>query len=131
MRVGRSVISAGAVHRDIGASKRKHYDKYYRSFARFVITLSGSDSQASAEALMRVMRAVARRDHSILDWEPARWMDDILHRLAVEMVKTVAVIATRGVLAPRDSPHERCPTGRAMPCRAVRCHAVISRCHMR
>ena len=60
MRLGRSVISAGAVHRDIGASKRKHYDKYYRSFARFVITLSGSDSQASAEALAGVMKAVAR-----------------------------------------------------------------------
>ena len=52
-------------------------------------------------------------------------MDDIRHRLAVEMVKTAAVIATRAVLPPRDSPHERCPAGRAVPCRAVRCHAVI------
>jgi histone acetyltransferase (RNA polymerase elongator complex component) len=85
------------------------------------MTVSGAVSEASAEALMRVMRAVAPRDHSILDWEPARWMDDILHRLAVEMVKTATVIATRGVMAPRDSPHERCPTGRAVPCRAMPC----------
>ena len=110
-------------------SKHEHYDKYYRSFAPFVITLSGGVSQASAEARMRVMRAVARGDHSIVDWEPARWMDDMLHRLAVEMVKTAAVIATGAVLAPRDSPHERCPTGRAVPSRAMRCRD--SRCHMR
>ena len=57
-------------------SKHEHYDKYYRSFAPFVMTLSGAVSQASVKALMRVMRAVARADHSILDWEPARWMDD-------------------------------------------------------
>ena len=78
---------------------------------------------------MRVMRAVARGDHSILDWEPARWMDDILYRLAVEMVKTAAVIATRAVLAPRDAPHKRCPTGRTMPRGTMRCHD--SRCRMR
>ena len=54
------------------ASKRKHYDKYYRSFAPFVMTLSGAVSEASAEALMRVMRAVARGDHSIVDLGPAR-----------------------------------------------------------
>ena len=64
----------------------------------------------------------------MLDWEPARWMDDIRHRLAVEMVKTAAVIATRAVMAPRDSHHERCPTGRAAPCRAMPCGD--SRCHM-
>ena len=62
----------------IEAGKRKHNNKYSRSFAPFVTTLSGAVSQASAEALMRVMRAVARGDHSVLDWEPARWMDDIL-----------------------------------------------------
>ena len=78
---------------------------------------------------MRVMRAVARGDHSILDWEPACWMEDILHRLAVEMVKTATVIALGAVLAPRDSPHERCPTGRALPCRAMPCRD--SRCQMR
>ena len=121
--------SAQAQCTAIEAIKRKHYDKYYRSFAPFVNTVSGGVSQASAEARMRLMRAVARGDHSILDWEPARWMDDILHRLAVEMVKTAAVIATRAVLAPRDSPHERCPTGRAVPCRAMPCRD--SRCHMR
>ena len=92
------------------------------------MTVSGGVPQASDEALMRVMRAVARADHSIVDWEPARWMDDILHRLAVEMVKTAAVIATRAVLSPRESPHERCP-GRAVPCRAMPCRD--SRCHMR
>ena len=123
VRLGGSVISAA-----IEASKRKHYDKYYRSFAPFVMIVSGGVSQASAEALMRTMRAVARGDHSIVDWEPARWMDDILHRLAVEMVKTTAVIATGAVMAPRDSPHERCPTGRAVPCRAMPCGD--SRCHM-
>ena len=93
------------------------------------MTVSGAVSQALAEALMRVMRAVARGDHSIVDWEPARSMDDILHRLAVEMVKTAAVIATRAVMARRDSQHERCPTCRAVRCRAMRCHD--SRCHMR
>ena len=93
------------------------------------MTLSGGVSQASAEALMRVMRAVARGNHSILDWEPARWMDDILHRLAVEMVKTAAVIATRVVMARRDSPHVRCQVGRAVPCRMMPCRD--SRCHMR
>ena len=88
------------------------------------MTVSGAVSEASAEALMRAMRAVAPRDHSILDWEPARWMDDILHRLAVEMVTTAAVIATRAMLAPRDSQHGRCPAGRAVPCRAVPCDAM-------
>ena len=58
------------------------------------MTVSGAVSQASAEALMRVMRAVARADHSMLDWEPARWMDDILHRLAVEMVKAARCVGT-------------------------------------
>ena len=110
--------SAPAQCTAIEATKRKHYDKYYRSFAPFVMTVSCGVSRASAEALMRVMRAVARADHSIVDWEPARSMDDILHRLAVEMVKTATVIATRAVLAPRDSPHERCP----MPSRDSRCH---------
>ena len=43
----------------IEATKRKHYDKYYRSFAPFVMTVSGAVSDASAEAPMRVMRAVA------------------------------------------------------------------------
>ena len=51
----------------IEATKHKHYDKYYRSFAPFVMTLSGAVAQASADALMRLMRAVARRDHSMLD----------------------------------------------------------------
>ena len=111
----------------IEASKRKHYAKYYRSFAPFVITLSGAVSQASAEALMRVMKAVAGGDRSVLDWEPARWMEDILHRLAVEMVKTVAVIATRAVLPPRIPPHGRGLTGCAVPRRALRCCAS---CHM-
>ena len=37
---------------EIDATKRKHYDKYYRSFAPFVMTVSGGVSQASAEALM-------------------------------------------------------------------------------
>ena len=69
--------SAHAQCTAIEATKRKHYDKYYRSFARFVITVSCAVSQASAEALMRLMRAVARGDHSIVDWEPARWMDDL------------------------------------------------------
>ena len=69
---------------------------------------------------MRVMRAVARGDHSILDWEPACWMEDILHRLAVEMVKTAAIVATRAVLPARVSPHERCPTERV-----VRCHTAF------
>ena len=39
---------------------RKHYDKYYRSFGPFVMTVSDAVSQASAEALMRVLNAVAR-----------------------------------------------------------------------
>ena len=44
--------SAHAQCTAIEATKRKHYDKYYRSFARFVMTVSGGVSQASAEALM-------------------------------------------------------------------------------
>jgi len=44
----------------IEAGKRKHDNKYDRSIAPFVITFSGAVSQASAEALMRVLKAVAR-----------------------------------------------------------------------
>jgi hypothetical protein len=84
----------------IEAEKRRHYDKYYRSFEPFVITLSGAVSQASAEALTRVVKTVARGDRNVLDWEPARWVENILHRLAVEMIKTMAVVATRAVLPP-------------------------------
>ena len=121
----------------IEADKRKHYAKYYRNFAPFVITLSGAVSEASAKALLRVVRDAARGDRSFLDWEPARWTDDILHRLSVEMVKTVAVVATREVAPParghrlgrRLAPGQRSAPRRAMqcamrcdvPCRAMRC----------
>ena len=110
------------------AEKHRHYDKYYRNFAPFVTTLSGAVSKASAEALMRVMRDVAKGDSNALDWEPARWMEDMLHRLAVEMVKSVAVIATRAVMPPHPPPRRRglfttTAQCRAMPCRAV-CHKV-------
>ena len=44
--------SAQAQCTAIDATKHKHDDKYYRSFAPFVITVSGGVSQASAEALM-------------------------------------------------------------------------------
>ena len=104
----------------IEAGKRKHDNKYSRSFAPFVSTLSGAVSQASAEALMRVLKAVARGHRNILDGEPARWMEDILHRLAVEMVKTVAVSTTRVVLPPHIPPHGRC-CDRAVPRHALRC----------
>ena len=62
------------------------------------------------------MKAVARGDRSVLDWEPARWTEEVLRRLAIEMVKTVAVIATRAVL----------PPSRDAPCRVVR-HRVPCR----
>ncbi len=64
----------------VETAKRRHYDKFYRSFAPFVITVSGAVSQASAEALTRVMQTVAHGDRSTLDWEPARWTEEILHR---------------------------------------------------
>ena len=109
--------TAAATHCSaIEAEKRKHYGRLYRSFAPFVITLSGAVSQASAEALAGVMKAVARGDRSVLDWEPARWTEEVLRRLAIEMVKTVAIIATRAVL----------PPSRDAPCRAVR-HRVPCR----
>ena len=105
------------------AGNRKHDtdNKYYRSFAPFVTTVSGAVSQASAE-LMRVLKAVARGHRNVLDWEPARWMEDILHRVAVEMVKTVAVMTSRVVLPPHIPPHGHC-CDRAVPRHALRCRA--------
>ena len=100
----------------IEAARRKHYNKYDRSFAPFVTTLSGAVSQASAEALMRVLKAVARGDRNVMDWEPARWMEDILHRLAVEMVTTVAV-ATATHATAWTLLRPCC----AAPCTAMRC----------
>ena len=85
----------------IEAAKRGHYGRLYRRFAPFLVTLSGAVTQASAVALGRVAREVARADRTVLDWEPARWLDNMLHRLAVEMVKTTAVVATRAVGPPR------------------------------
>ncbi len=84
----------------IEADKNRHYRKYYRSFAPFVTTLSGAVPEASAKALMGVTREVAKGDRSVLDWEPARWVESILHRLAVEMIKTMTIVATRVVLPP-------------------------------
>ncbi len=84
----------------IEADKRGHYGQLYRRFAPFVITLSGAVSKASAKALMKVVREAARGQRATLDWEPARWLDNVLHRLAVEMIKTSAVVATRAVRPP-------------------------------
>ena len=95
--------TAGAQCGAIEREKRKHYSTLYRDFAPFVITLSGAVSHASAGALMKVIDAAAKGDRSVLDWEPARWLEDVLHRVSVEMVKTVAVIATRAVLPPRPA----------------------------
>ena len=106
----------------IEAAKRKHYSKYFRSFKPFVITLSGAVSQASAEALTSVTKAVARGDRNTLDWEPARWTDEILHRLSIEMVKTAAVIATRHTA---DLPPPRIPSHRAVACH-VRAVTAVS-----
>jgi len=97
---GSAHSTAAAQCAAIEAQKRRHYDQYYRHFHPFVITLSGAVSTASAEALLRVTREVAKGDRSALDWEPARWTDDVLQRLAIESVKTVSVLATRAVLPP-------------------------------
>ena len=69
-----------------------------RSVKRILVPTDFSDP--SAEALANVVKVVARGDRNVLDWEPVRWVEDILHRMAVEMVKTMAVIATRVVLPP-------------------------------
>ena len=94
----------------IEVEKRTHYMKYYRAFAPIVVTLSGAVTQASAVALLRVAREVAKGHRTALDWEPAKWVDNILHRMSVEMIKTVSIIATRTVLP--------CVNVRAMQCRA-------------
>jgi len=112
----------------IEAEKTRHYARYYRHFHPLVITLSGAVPKASAKALGQVMRDVARGDRSVLDWEPARWTDNILHRLAVEMIKTVTVIVSRAVSLPPP-----CPT-RGRPPRAPRlgqrCALQKPFCHM-
>jgi hypothetical protein len=92
--------SADAHCTAIEADKRGHYGQLYRRFAPFVITLSGAVSKASAKALMKVTREVARSDRATLDWEPARWQDSILHRLAIEMIKTTAIVVMRDVTPP-------------------------------
>jgi hypothetical protein len=121
-RASAAKSSAEAQCAAIEAEKHRHYSKYDRSFAPFVITLSGAVSQASAEVLARMMKTVARGDRNVLDWEPARWTEDILHRLAVELVKTGAVIATRAVLPAQEQQRARRPPRRnAMPCRAWTC----------
>jgi hypothetical protein len=122
------------------ADKTKHYGMLYRSFAAFIITLSGAVPQASAKALTKVVREAAGSERYYLDWEPARWTEDILHRLAVEMVKTITVIAVREVAPPRMTSRGRHP-GRVEPprqtapqCRAVHprraFHAVRNFCHV-
>ena len=58
----------------------------------------------------------------MLDWGPARWMDDILHRLAVEMVKTATIISLPE-LCWRPATHSMNDARRAVPCDAMRCFA--------
>ena len=146
VNVQRASAASTAAETQCAAIEKKcrHYGKYYRNFDPFVITLSGAVSQASAGALMRVMREVKRGDRYVLDWEPASWLEGILHRLSVDMVKTVAVIATRDVrtrpgglsqhpTTPRPARRRAslCRDVRAAPCRALR--AVprrASSCHM-
>jgi len=70
----------------IEAEKRGHYGQRYRRVAPFVVTLSGAVTQASAVALGRVASEVARGDRTVLDWEPARRLDNMLHRIAVDMI---------------------------------------------
>ena len=112
----------------IEAEKIRHYSRYYRHFHPLVITLSGAVPKASAKALVEVVRDAGRGDRATLDWEPARWADDILHRLAVEMIKTVCVIASR-VVSPQPlcPAHRRPPRGAPRP--GQRCAQRLS-CHM-
>ena len=86
----------------IEREKIRHYGRHYRQFAPFVTTLSGAVTQASAGALMKVVKETQQGDGSVLDWEPSRWCENILHRMAIESIKTVAIIATRAVLPPRS-----------------------------
>ena len=108
----------------IEAAKRGHYGRLYRRFAPFLVTLSGAVTQASAVALGRVAREVARADRTVLDWEPARWLDNMLHRLVVEVVKTTAVVATRAVGPPRRAAGG---AGVARGWRVMRCAGVMPR----
>ena len=78
-----------------------------------------------------MMRDVGKGDASVLDWEPARWTEDVLQRLAIESVKTMTVIAARVVAAPRvqASPwraQHRRPIRALNACRDV--YAVNSAC---
>jgi len=127
-----SAVRAGTAEAHCAAietEKTRHYAKYYRHFHPLVITLSGAVPKASAKALVDVMRDVARGDRSVLDWEPAFWADNVLHRLAVEMIKTVSVIACRVVSSPPRWPsHGRPPRG--APRLGQRCAQRRVFCHM-
>ena len=80
--------------------KCNHYAKFYRNFAPFVVTVTGAVTHASAKALLRLAREVGKGYSQALDWEPAHWVNNALHRIAIEMIKTIAIVATREVLPP-------------------------------
>src|SRR5580698_5738743 len=98
-----NVLSASGVSRfpsvarhvaSIEATKRNAYLDYYRTFHPFVITLAGAASEESFRALRAVADEAAKTASSVLDWEPAHWVDAMMHRLAVSMVRTTALLVT-------------------------------------
>jgi hypothetical protein len=97
--------STAAAH--VASLERQKYTKYaayYANFAPFVVTLSGAVSDASHRALNRVATDVAKACEWAMDWEPARWVDNVLHRVAVAMIRTIACVVVRSSRASLSLP---------------------------
>ena len=74
--------------------KNAKYAAYYTNFAPFIVTLSGAVSDASHRALSKVAAEAAKTCEWSLDWEPARWVDTVLHRrVSVAMIRTIACVS--------------------------------------
>ena len=71
------------------------YADYYRSFAPFVIDLSGAVSEQSYGVLKQITKEAAKAARPRLHWESFDWAVRIQRRIAIAMVKTTAYLATR------------------------------------
>jgi hypothetical protein len=85
--------SAAAQLSAIEREKNSRYSAYYTNFKPFVVTLSGAVTDASHLALRAVAREAAKACDWAMDWEPARWVDNILHRVSVSMIRAVTCVA--------------------------------------